>query len=307
MRPSSGGRAAAHRDEPDEGGTLHEQPLHHAERLTDQPPAPQRESRGQHAVRRPGGVELGDGQLGVRGVVEDLEHDRARALVEPLGGEPAEVVGDAVPDVRLEQPLPPRARAGVRASKSSSTSSYWRTAATGSPPISVMRARTRSRRSTAADGEPAELEALLDGGGERGVRGEPREGDVLELRDETEELDRVGVLQRSRPAGIGLRARASSSSEDRSRPDRRRRPACRGRRIDWAGNSVARSSRNPRSFDDQTHLAQPRTRPDDARESTCTIGCRPTRVVNSAVARDAPTPVGPGSARHTTLRSEESS
>jgi len=53
--------------------------------------------------------------------------------------------------------------------------------------------------------------------------------------------------------------------------------------------------------------AQPRIRPDDARESTCTIGCRPTRVVNSAVARDAPTPVGPGSARHTTLRSEESS
>ena len=67
-----------------------------------------------------------------------------------------------------------------------------------------MRARTRSRRSTAAGGEPAELEALLDGRGERRVRGETGEGDVLELRDEAEELDRVGVLRASPTRGNGL-------------------------------------------------------------------------------------------------------
>ena len=35
-------------------------------------------------------------------------------------------------------------------------------------------------------------------GRERGVGGEPGEGDVLELRDEAEQLDGVRVLQRAR-------------------------------------------------------------------------------------------------------------
>ena len=82
----------------------------------------------------------------------------------------------------------------VRASKSSSTSSYCAhgrdgVAAdlgdAGQDPVAAL---------DGAGGEPAQLEALLDGRRERRVGGEPPEGDVLELGDQAEQLDRVGVL-----------------------------------------------------------------------------------------------------------------
>ena len=199
---SAAGRGAE-RDEPHQGGPLHQQPLHHAERLAHQPPAPQGEPGGEHAVRGPRGVQLRDGQLRVGGVVEDLEHHRARPCVEALGGEAAEVVGHAVPDVGLEQPLPPRAglRAGVEVVEHVVVLAHGRDGVAadlgdaGQDPVATLDGGRR---------EPAELEALLDGGGQRGVGGEAREGHVLELRDEAEELDGVRVLQASRPSGMAL-------------------------------------------------------------------------------------------------------
>ena len=137
----------------------------------------------------------------------------------------------------------------MRASKSSRTSSYCRTAATGSPPISVMRARTRSRRWTAAAANRLSSSRCSMVGRQRRVGGEPGEGHVLELGDEAEQLDRVGVLEGCRRRGWpGHRfARWSSSSEDRSPGGAR--PTGEPRRIDCEGHSVVRSSRSPCSSD----------------------------------------------------------
>ncbi len=87
-------------------------PLGLTQRLTHQPPPPERQPTGDAGVsldRRP---HLADDEAGVPGVPEDLDHQLARLVVKQHRDLSVEVGSDPVTDVGLDQTLEPVCRCG---------------------------------------------------------------------------------------------------------------------------------------------------------------------------------------------------
>jgi hypothetical protein len=135
----------------------------------------------------------------VGGVVQHLEQQRAGALVHGGGGDPAEVVGDALGHVGAQQALPPGARLGAAVE----VLHQPRVRAEALLRVPAELDHPGEHAITAlhgGGGQPAQRELLRGGRRDPGVLGEPVERDVLEVRDEPEQLDGVrrlgGVLGR---------------------------------------------------------------------------------------------------------------
>src|SRR5262245_40821877 len=81
-----------------------------AERLTDQPTAPECQPTAQAWVSLDGAANPGDSEVGMTGVVEHFRHQLSGVFVDERGHLAIEVRGDAVAYVRLDQALEPVAR-----------------------------------------------------------------------------------------------------------------------------------------------------------------------------------------------------
>ncbi len=188
---------------------------------------------------------------------ERLHDDVARALVETLGREEAEVVRDALAHVALEDALPPRA--GLRARVEVVEQAVERGHAVRRVTAQLLDAHEHALLPVEHRGrEAGQGLALAQRGGVRGVAREAPEARELGVRDEAEQLHRVGVVRRgqgrgARVLGVAHRARIVLRYH--------------GRRT-----SVARSSRPHarHAYDDGTARSAARAWPRHP-----TIGCRP--------------------------------
>ena len=214
-----------------------------ADRLADQPAAPQRQPgrRGRVAVDQH--ADLADRELGVAGVGQRLDDQRPGGLVDVGGDLPVEVGGQAVPDVGLDQRLAPGPRFG--------------------PGVEgldrVDERRHRLLRVGAEFGQPVDQLAVVahlhrrhlrQRGAQRGARrhpgvgGHPVEGAQLAVGKHAEQVDdgrRIGRLGSGHgrwapflgvAATVACAGPPRSTGRPRAQPARRR-PRRRPARLDW--------------------------------------------------------------------------